>query len=92
MTEELCTARESMKASEERVVDLEKIAIALHEDLSSAQEKSSEVDELREEQEKLIARCGELEEAVHREAKCICEVPPKVIKKVKDDYLASEEL
>ena len=91
MTEELCTAHESMKASEERVSDLEKAAATLQEDLSSAREKSSEVDELREERAKLIARCGELAEAVRQEAARVREIPPEVIKKVKDDYLASEE-
>ena len=40
---------------------------------------------------KLIARCGKLEEAVRREAACIHEISLEVIKKVKDDYLASEE-
>ena len=49
------------------------------------------MDGLKEEQAKLITRCGELEEAVHWEAERICEVSPEVIKKVKDDYLASEE-
>ena len=91
MTEELGATHESMKASEEWVVDLEKIAIVLHEDLSSTQEKSSKVDELKEEWAKLIARCSELEEAVRRKAKHVYEVPPEVMKKVKDDYLALEE-
>ena len=91
MIEELYTARELMKASEEQMADLEKTATVLHEDLSSAQEKTSKVDELKEERARLIARCGELEEAVCREVEHIHEVPPKVIKKVKDYYLASKE-
>ena len=91
MTEELCMARESIKAFEERVADLEKSTAMLQENLSSAQEKSFEVDRLQEEQAKLIVRCSELEEAVRREAARVGKIPPRVIKKVKDDYLASEE-
>ena len=55
LTEELSMAGASVKASEERVADLEKIMAMLHEDLSSAREKLSEVDELRGKQTKLIA-------------------------------------
>ena len=47
LTEDLSMAHESVKASEERVADLEKIATALRKDLSSAWEKLSEVDELK---------------------------------------------
>ena len=91
MTEELSVARESIKATEEWVADLEKIVTMLREHLSSTREKSSEVDELKEEQAKLIARCGELEEAMRQEVERVREIPPKVIKKVKDDYLTSKE-
>ena len=70
---------------------MKKIATALHEDLSSAQEKSSEVDELKEEQAKLIVRCDKLKEAVRREAEHVRKVLSIVIKKVKNDYLASKE-
>ena len=55
LTEELSMAEASMKASKERVANLEKIMVVLREDLSSAQEKSSEVDELKGEWAKLIA-------------------------------------
>ena len=65
MTEELSTARESVKETEEWVADLEKIETTLCEDLSLAWEKSSEVDGLKEERTKLIARYGELEEVIH---------------------------
>ena len=91
MTEELGIDRESLKASEEWVADLERTAAMLQEDLSSARERSSEVDKLQEEQAKLIARCGKLEEAVCQEAVRVCEVPLEAIKKIKEDYLASEE-
>ena len=46
MTEELGMARESLRVSAEQVADLEKIVATLREDLSWAQEKSFEVDEL----------------------------------------------
>ena len=49
------------------------------------------MDDLREERAKLITHCGELEEEVHQEAERICEVPLDAIKKIKEDYLASEE-
>ena len=49
------------------------------------------MDELREEQAKLIARYGKLEEEVRQEAACIRKVPLEAIKKIKEDYLASEE-
>ena len=55
MTEELDVAYESLKAFEEWMANLEKTAVMLHEDLSLARERSSEVDELREERVKLIA-------------------------------------
>ena len=60
-------------------------------DLSLARERSSEVDGLQEERVKLIARCSELKEEVRREAARVCEVHPVVVKKIKEDYLASEE-
>ena len=49
------------------------------------------MDRLKEERTKLVARCGELEEEVRREAKCMREVLPEVVKKIKEDYLVSEE-
>ena len=84
-------ARESLKASEEWVADLEKTVAVLHKDVSLAQERSSEVDELQEERVKLITQCGELEEEVCREAACVREVSLEVVKKIKEDYLASEK-
>ena len=73
------------------MVDLEKTAAILCADLSLAQERSSEVDELREEWVKLITQCGELEEEVHWEVTRVCKVPPEVVKKIKEDYLASDK-
>ena len=84
-------ARESLLVSEGQMADLEKTAAILHVDLSLAQERSSEVDGLREEQAKLITRCGELEEEVRQGAARACEIPPEVVKKIKEDYLTSEE-
>ena len=73
------------------MADLEKTTAILRANLSLAQERSFEVDELREEWIKLIAQCSKLKEEVHREAARVCEVPHKVVKKIKEDYLASKE-
>ena len=63
----------------------------LQKDLASTWEKASEVDVLRAERVRLIARCGELEEEVHRGAVQADEIPPEVVRKITEDYLASEE-
>ena len=63
----------------------------LHEELSSAQKKSSEVERLEKERVDLVTRCEEHEDAVRREAKHIREVPPEVVRKIKKDYLTLEE-
>ena len=49
ITEELDKARESLLMSEGRVANLKKMVTILRADLSLAQERSSEVDRLREE-------------------------------------------
>ena len=63
----------------------------LHEDLSLAQEKSSKVERFEEERANLVVHCGELEDAVSREAERIREVLLEVVWKIKKDYLTSEE-
>ena len=84
-------AHKSIKASEGRIVNLEKEAKMLHEELSSAREKSSEVERLEKERADLVTRCWELEDAVRREAEHIHEVLPEVVRKIKEDYLTLEE-
>ena len=49
------------------------------------------MEKLEEERVKLVTRCGKLEEEVRQEAARMCEVSPEVMRKIKDDYLASEE-
>ena len=46
---------------------------------------------LEKERADLVTRCRELEDAIHREAKCIHEVLPEVVRKIKEDYLTSKE-
>ena len=49
------------------------------------------MEKLEEERAKLVARCGKLEEEVHREATCVREVPHEVMRKIKEDYLTLKE-
>ena len=60
-----------------------------------AKEKSSKVEKLleenKEEKVKLVAQCDELESEARLQAECACEILPEVIKKIKKDYLTSEE-
>ena len=84
-------ACESIKASEGRIANLEEEVKTLQEELSSAREKSSEVERLKKERAYLVARCRELEDAICREVECIREVSPEVVRKIKEDYLTLEE-
>ena len=56
-----------------------------------AWEESSEVDRIRAERARLSSLCDELEEEVRRGAARALEVLPEVVRKIKKDYLASEE-
>ena len=58
-------------------------------------EKSSKIEKLlkedKEEKAKLVARCNELVGEVCWEAAHVHEVPPEVVRKIKDDYLTSKK-
>ena len=77
--------------TEERAAELEKTMASLQGELALAREKSSEVDRLWAERARLFALCDELEEEVRRGAKWALEVFPDVVKRIKEDYLASKE-
>ena len=71
------------------------MAKELIEELSLAWEKSFEMerllDEDKEEKAKLLTRCDELESEAHMQAECAREILLEVMKKIKEDYLTSEE-
>ena len=73
------------------MINLEKMVAALQEDLALTRKKSSEVDGLRVDQVRLTARCGKLKEEVRRGTMQACKIPPEVVRKITEDYLASEE-
>ena len=95
LTEEFDAFKESAKMTKMQSADLQRRVNELTEELLLAQEKSSEVDkfleENKEEKTKLLNRCDELESEVRLQAERARKVPPEVIKKIKEDYLTSEE-
>ena len=95
MDEKLEATCRSVKESEEQSADLHESIKKLFEEVSLAIKKSSEVERLleenKEEQVKPLARCNELETEVRLQAECTCKVSLKVLKQMKEDYLALEE-
>ena len=83
------------KVSEERIAYFQEIMRKLFEELSQDKVKSSEVEKLleenKEEKARLITHCDELKSEACLQAERPLEVPFEFLKKMKEDYLASEE-
>ena len=95
LDEELEATRQLAKVSEEQMANLRETTKKLSKELSLIKGKSSEVEKLleenKEEKAMLVARCDQLEAEARLLVECPPEVPPEVLKKMKEDYLASEE-